>query len=336
MHKLLISPHFPIVKMIIITGASGFIGSCIAKQLYYNGNTDLILVDKADLSKSPYLKDMKYKEFVAFDEFLKRLEAGHYKSVQAIIHMGACSSTTVYDKDFLKQNNFVYTKRLFDWCTKNNSRLIYASSAATYGDGSNGYSDDVSKIKDLKPLNPYGESKQMFDMYALDNVNKPIQWVGLKFFNVYGPNEYHKETMASVIFHSFNQIKKEGKVRLFKSYKKGFKDGEQMRDFVYVKDVVSVVLFFLEHKEINGIFNVGTGKARSFKDLVSATFTALDLKPNIEYIEMPDALKDKYQYFTEAEMAKLKKAGYTKEFMSLEEGAKDYVVNYLDKGFSSY
>jgi len=322
--------------MIIITGASGFIGSCIAKELNYQGREDLILVDKEELRKSPYFKGMKFKEFVPFDDFIKRLENGKYKNVDAIIHMGACSSTTVYDKDFLKQNNFVYTKRLFDWCTENGSRLIYASSAATYGDGSQGYSDDVAKMKSLKPLNPYGESKQMFDMYALDAAKMPSQWVGLKFFNVYGPNEYHKETMASVIFHSFNQIKKEGFVKLFKSYKKGFKDGEQMRDFVYVKDVVSVVLFFFEHKDICGIFNVGTGKARSFKDLVTATFVALNLKPNIQYIEMPDVLKDKYQYFTEAEMSKLRKIGYNKEFYSLEDGVKDYVQNYLDKEFSSY
>ncbi len=322
--------------MIIVTGAAGFIGSCIAKELNYQKVENLLLVDLKVPKNSPYLMDMKYSKFLDADTFIKNLEQGKIKNIEAIIHMGACSSTTTYDRVFMMKNNFEYTRRLFDWCAKNNSRLIYASSAATYGDGSNGYSDDESKTKDNKPLNIYGESKQAMDVYAIEATSKPHQWVGLKFFNVYGPNEYHKGEMASVIFHAFNQIKKEGFIRLFKSYKKGYVDGEQKRDFVYVKDAIAIVLFFLNNPKINGIFNAGTGSARTFNDLAYATFDAMDLQRNIRYIEMPQTLKDKYQYFTHADMRKLRNVGYTKNFYSLEEGIRDYVVNYLAKGKLRY
>lgn len=318
--------------MIIVTGGAGFIGSCIVKELNKRGISDIMIVElKANL-KHPNLKSIKYKKIVDKDSFISSFNS--IKNADLIIHMGACTSTTETDADYLMENNFNFSKKIFDWCVKNKCRLIYASSAAVYGDGSLGYDDSMTE--ELKPLNMYGETKRLFDQYVLSSKEKPPQWAGLRFFNVYGPNEYHKGSMASVVFHSFNQIKKEGKVKLFKSHKEGFRDGEQKRDFVYVKDAVSVTLFMAGNKAINGIFNVGTGKARTFYDLAKSAFNSLDMIPKVEYISMPSGLAEKYQYFTEAKIDKLRKAGYKKEFFSLEKGVKDYVKNYLDKGFFNY
>jgi len=314
--------------MIIVTGGAGFIGSCIVKGLNDLGISNIIIVDELGTDeKWKNLVNLKYKDFIHKNNFLEELKL--MKNIDLIIHMGACSSTTETDSDYLIDNNFKYSKELFDWCLKNNCRLIYASSAATYGDGSIGYDD--SKTDELKPLNMYGYTKKLFDQYVLNSENKPKQCVGLRFFNVYGPNEYHKGKMASVIFHSFNQIKKEKEIKLFKSYKKEYSDGEQKRDFVYVKDTVEVVLFMMKNDKINGIFNVGTGEARSFNDLARSVFKAMNLKENIKYVDMPQGLKEKYQYYTQANNEKLRKAGYKKKFYSLEEGTKDYVCKYLEK-----
>jgi ADP-L-glycero-D-manno-heptose 6-epimerase len=250
--------------------------------------------------------------------------------VEAIIHMGACSSTTERDADFLWQNNFVYTGNLAEWAIERNIRFIYASSAATYGDGKQGFLDDHDMIKKLKPINMYGYSKQIFDLRVLRE-SWEDKIAGLKFFNVFGPNEYHKGDMTSVVFKAFHQIKETGKVKLFKSYKKEYKDGGQMRDFVYIKDCIDVMWWLYNNKDVNGIFNLGTGKARTWNDLIRAVFTAMDLKINIEYIEMPEALRNQYQYFTQAEMKKLEDFRCPVNFYSLEESVKDYVVNYLQE-----
>jgi ADP-L-glycero-D-manno-heptose 6-epimerase len=249
--------------------------------------------------------------------------------MECIIHMGACSSTTLQDAQYFQENNFEYTRALAQWALKHKVRFIYASSAATYGDGSIGYADDDQTIRQCAPLNLYGESKQKFDEWVLDNgVGDKV--VGLKFFNVFGPNEYHKGDMRSVVAKAYKQVKTEGKIRLFKSYKDEYLDGEQKRDFIYVKDAVGVVIFFLDNPQVNGIFNVGTGNARTWNDLANALFDALGKKPQIEYIEMPQVLRDKYQYFTQAKMSKLQKQGYTKPFTSLEESVSDY-ARYLEE-----
>ena len=249
--------------------------------------------------------------------------------------MGACSATTEKDFDYLNINNLEYTKTLWNFCIENKIRFIYASSAATYGDGRFGF-DDRNEITSLIPLNGYGYSKQLFDIWAKKQTKKPLQWVGFKFFNVYGPNEYFKGSMASVIMHGYNSIKKSNNIKLFKSYKEGYGDGEQKRDFIYVKDICKVIKFMIENKEVSGLFNLGTGEARSFYDLAKATFSALSLKDNIEFIDMPENIREKYQYFTQAEMDKLKKVGYNDKFYSLEEGIKDYVQNYLEKNYLTY
>jgi ADP-L-glycero-D-manno-heptose 6-epimerase len=247
--------------------------------------------------------------------------------------MGACSTTTEHDFDYLLENNVRYSIALAEHCRDNNIRFIYASSAATYGDGSQGYSDHDETSEDLRPLNRYGYSKQLFDQWVTKN-DYLKQVVGLKFFNVYGPNEYHKGGQRSMVPQAYDQIKNTGKVKLFKSYRPDYADGEQQRDFVYVKDCTDVMWWLIENEEVNGIFNIGTGKARSWKDLANATFAALDMEPSLEYIDMPDVLKGQYQYFTEARMEKLKAAGYTTPFRSLEEGIKDYVQEHLEKGIS--
>lgn len=249
--------------------------------------------------------------------------------------MGACSATTERNFDFLYKNNYEYTKTLWKFCTENQISFIYASSAATYGDGKEGF-DDKEDIKRLRPLNGYGYSKQLFDLWAEKQTIAPKQHVGFKFFNVYGPNEYFKGSMASVIFHSFNKINETGEMGLFKSYKEGYEDGGQLRDFVYVKDICKVVKFMIEHEEVSGLFNLGTGQARSFYDLAASTFKAMGLEPNIKYIEMPESLRAKYQYYTQANMEKLRSVGYTDDFYSLEDGAKDYVQNYLMKNYETY
>lgn len=315
--------------MIVITGAAGFIGSCLVEALNQANYQDLVLVD--DFSRPEKTNNYKNKTFsklVDRNDFFDWLEENQLL-VQYIFHIGARTDTTEFDKNTLNKLNFDYTKKLWKICIKHGLPLLYASSAATYGLGENGFEDSHEIIPQLKPLNPYGESKNEFDKWALNQEKKPFQWVGLKFFNVYGPNEFHKARMASVIFHAYNQIQKTGKMKLFRSHHSNYKDGEQLRDFIYVKDVVSICLFLMENRNISGIYNVGTGKARTFKDLANAVFAALNLNSEIEYIDTPADIRDKYQYFTEAKMDKLKQAGYQKDFYSLEAGVKDYVQNYL-------
>lgn len=325
--------------MIIVTGGAGFIGSCLVRTLNDMGIEDIVIVDNVQKSdKWMNMRNKKYLEYISRDVFLNRLPEFSGK-VTHILHMGACSATTERDFDFLYTNNVEYTKSLWNFCVENQCSFIYASSAATYGDGEEGF-DDEDDINRLRPLNGYGYSKQLFDQWVEKEIkagNKlPKQYVGFKFFNVYGPNEYFKGTMASVIFHTFNDVRRDGKKGLFKSYKEGYEDGGQLRDFVYVKDICKVIRFVMENPKVVGLYNLGTGQARSFYDLATATFAAMGLEPNIEYIEMPETLREKYQYYTQAEMNKLRKAGYKETFYSLEEGVKDYVSNYLMKNYEIY
>lgn len=320
---------------VIVTGGAGFIGSCIVRTLNDMGIEDITIVDHiCETDKWMNMRNKKYTEYINRDEFLEKLPE-YAGKVTHIIHMGACSATTERDFDFLYKNNYEYTKTLWKFCTENQISFIYASSAATYGDGKEGF-DDKEDIKRLRPLNGYGYSKQLFDLWAEKQAIAPKQHVGFKFFNVYGPNEYFKGSMASVIFHSFNKINETGEMGLFKSYKEGYEDGGQLRDFVYVKDICKVVKFMIEHEEVSGLFNLGTGQARSFYDLAASTFKAMGLEPNIKYIEMPESLRAKYQYYTQANMEKLRNAGYADDFYSLEDGAKDYVQNYLMKNYETY
>lgn len=317
--------------MILVTGGAGFIGSAVVWQLNNSGIEDIIVSDKLHSeNKWQNLVKSSYYDWVDRDHLFEWLNENG-DQIDTIVHMGACSATTEKDVDFLMRNNYDYTKKLWKFAADNNKRFIYASSAATYGLGEFGYGDSHGGINKLKPLNPYGYSKQIFDLWALKQKKTPQQWVGLKFFNVYGPNEYHKKRMASVIFHAFHQVKENGKIKLFKSHKEGYKDGMQLRDFVYVKDVVKVIEFFIKNPDKSGIYNLGTGEARAFKDLAENTMTSAGHQPNIEYIDMPVDIRDKYQYFTEAEMKKLQDAGYGETFYSLEEGVKDYVSQYLMK-----
>ncbi|MFL9485674.1 ADP-glyceromanno-heptose 6-epimerase [Chitinophagaceae bacterium LWZ2-11] len=324
---------------IIVTGAAGFIGSCMVEFLNEKGYENLILVDDFGVEgKRQNWEGKEYDQIVERYYLFEWLE-NHNPKIEAIIHLGARTDTTEFDYSIHEELNVEYSKNIWSYCTVHNVPLIYASSAATYGAGEFGYDDNHEVIEKLKPLNPYGVSKNEFDKWAIHQTQQPSSWTGLKFFNIYGPNEYHKGRMASVIFHSFNQIKKDGHVKLFKSHRPDFKDGEQLRDFVYVKDLVKVMSWMMElmvaenwKKENNGIYNLGTGKARSFYALASATFRGLDLEPNISFIDMPEDIRDKYQYFTEANMQKLKNAGYTDPFYTLEEGVDDYVRNYLSNG----
>lgn len=325
--------------MVIVTGGAGFIGSCIVAMLNEKGIEDILIVDNIrETDKWKNMSNKKYTSYCNRDEFLAMLPSLKGK-VTHIFHMGACSATTERNFDFLYKNNFEYTKALWNFCTEENISFIYASSAATYGDGSCGF-DDKEDIERLRPLNGYGYSKQLFDLWVKKELaagaKTPKQHVGFKYFNVYGPNEYYKGTMASVIFHTFNDVTKTGKKGLFKSYKEGYEDGGQLRDFVYVKDICKVISFMMEHEEVSGLFNLGTGKARSFYDLALATFKAMGKEPNIEFIEMPESLRDRYQYYTQANMEKLRAAGYTEEFYSLEDGAADYVKNYLAKDYATF
>jgi ADP-L-glycero-D-manno-heptose 6-epimerase len=318
--------------MIIVTGAAGFIGSCLVQKLNDLSHENLILVDDFSKNeKSDNYKNKKFTECIERDQFLNWF-ASNASKVDWVFHIGARTDTTEFNIDIFDKLNLNYTKKIWELCSENNIGLVYASSAATYGLGEHGYEDDEKKIPLLKPLNPYGESKNDFDNWALQQKKSPPHWYGLKFFNVYGPNEYHKGRMASVIFHSFNQINQNKKVRLFRSHNPKFKDGEQLRDFVYVKDVIDVIAFLYNQKPKNNIYNLGSGKARSFKDLALAVFHSLDIKPNIEFIDTPIDIRDKYQYFTEANMHKLTNEGFVKEFTSLESGVEDYVKNYLVKG----
>jgi ADP-L-glycero-D-manno-heptose 6-epimerase len=296
------------------------------------GFNDLLLVDDfSSQTKQKNLADKKYGRQIDREAFLPWFEANADK-VSFVFHIGARTDTTEFNKEIFDKLNVNYTKAIWRVCTSFNIPLVYASSAATYGDGELGYKDDESKIPDLKPLNPYGWSKQEFDIWALEQDATPPQWQGLKFFNVYGPNEFHKARMASVIFHSFNQINATGKVKLFRSHRPDYKDGWQLRDFVYVMDVVNVCVFLMQHKVTSGIYNLGAGKARSFYDLAAATFNAMNKDTNIEFVDIPEDIRDKYQYFTEADMSKLIAQGYNTPFHSLEEGVTDYVKNYLMTG----
>ncbi len=311
--------------MIVITGAAGFIGSCILARFNAIGREDIIIVDHMeDDSKKENLKGKKFVEYFDKKDFLKLVLAGKLSpKVDTIIHMGACSSTTLQDAKYFQENNFEYSRDLAKWALAHSIRFIYASSAATYGDGSEGYSDDDQTTRRCKPLNLYGESKQKFDLWVLDN--KAIdKVVGLKFFNVFGPNEYHKGEMKSVIAKAYKKVADEGKMSLFKSYKKEYANGEQKRDFIYINDAVDMVMFFVKNPDKCGIYNCGTGKARSWNDLANALFAAVGKKTAIDYVEMPDYLRARYQYFTQADMAKLRKAGYKKPFYELEDSVKDY------------
>lgn len=316
---------------IIVTGAAGFIGSCMVSFLNQLGFNNLVLVDEfGHENKELNLLHKKYIIKVERENFFDWVSR-EQPAVDFVFHLGARTDTTEFDYSVHQHLNVDYSKKIWNYCTINHIPLVYASSAATYGEGEHGYNDSHDIVEELMPLNPYGISKNEFDKWVLHQKDHPPFWAGLKFFNVYGPNEYHKGRMASVIFHSFNQIKECGKVKLFKSHKDGYNDGEQLRDFVYVKDVVAVCAWLMENQPASAIYNLGTGKARSFNTLVKSTFAGLDMEPNIEFIDMPEDIRDKYQYFTEACMDKLKNAGYSKEFYSLEHGVDDYVRNYLSK-----
>lgn len=315
--------------MIVITGAAGFIGSCLISKLNSEGHENLILVD--DFSKEHKIENYHTKNFVQKIErtdFLKWFEE-HAPEVTFVYHMGARTDTTEFSVELFNELNLNYTKAIWTTCTKHFIPLVYASSAATYGLGEFGYDDDETKINSLKPLNPYGDSKNDFDKWAITQKTCPPKWAGFKFFNVYGPNEFHKGRMASVIFHSFYQINEKGLVKLFRSHNPNYTDGGQLRDFVYVKDLVDVLYFAFASPMKSGIYNLGSGKARTFLDLAKATFNALGIDAAIEFIDTPIDIREKYQYFTEANMNKLISQGYKKPFTSLEDGVYDYVTNYL-------
>lgn len=317
--------------MIVVTGAAGFIGSCLVSRLNQDNFNAIVAVD--DFSKTEKDKNLygkKIKEKVEREIFFDWLEENQ-KEVEFIFHLGARTDTTEFDVNIFKHLNLEYSQKIWQACVKYQIPLVYASSAATYGLGELGYDDDEGKIHKLKPLNPYGQSKQDFDVWALKQEQKPFFWVGLKFFNVYGPNEYHKGRMASVVFHAYKQICETQSVKLFRSHNPDYLDGGQKRDFVYVKDVVEVCMFLMQHRKNSGIYNLGSGKARTFLDLAKNTFRAMKVEPKINFIDTPADIRDKYQYFTEANMRKLKGIGYNKPFHTLEEGIKDYVENYLMK-----
>ncbi len=315
--------------MIVVTGAAGFIGSCLISKLNSERFFDLVLVDDfSNETKNLNLQDKRFKEKVDRRNFFEWLDQ-YQKHVQFIFHLGARTDTSEMNKEIFDELNLNYSKKIWNKCIEHALPMIYASSAATYGSGEHGYDDNDSIIPKLKPLNPYGESKNEFDKWILQQEKQPFFWAGLKFFNVYGPNEYHKGRMASVVFHAFNQIKKNGKVKLFASHNPNYENGMQLRDFVYVKDVVDVCYFLMRHRKNSGIYNLGTGKADSFMKLAKSTFKALNLKSEIDFIPTPEDIRDKYQYFTEANMSKLKSIGYEQEFISLEKGVMDYVQNYL-------
>lgn len=321
-----------ILTMIVVTGAAGFIGSCLISRLNEEGFRAIVAVD--DFSVAEKLPNLAQKHIAAQvhrDDFFDWLDA-HQEEVEFIFHIGARTNTAEFDRDLLHRLNTAYTQRLWEACVRHQLPLVYASSAATYGLGEHGYADDHAIIPQLKPLNPYGDSKNEFDIWALNQPTKPFFWAGLKFFNVYGPNEYHKGRMASVIFHAYHQIRKTGGMKLFRSHHPAYRDGEQMRDFVYVKDVLEVCLFLMHHRKDAGIYNLGSGKARTFLDLTRNTFRAMDLQDNIQFVDTPADIRDKYQYFTEADMAKLRRIGYAKPFHTLEEGIEDYVRQYLIPG----
>ena len=325
-------------KMTVVTGAAGFIGRNVVAELNRRGRTDLLLVDQLGTDeKWQNLLGLQYDDLLSPGNFLDRINGVGHASVpeiDGIVHLGACSATTERDADYLLSNNYAYTRSLAEWSQAHSARFVYASSAATYGDGSLGYDDADTVTPSLKPLNMYGYSKHMFDLWALrqglfNRAENPI--VGLKYFNVYGPWEEHKADMRSVVNKSFSQVGADGKgkVQLFRSHRSGYNDGEQMRDFIYVRDAVDVSLFMLDHPSVGGLFNCGTGIARTWRDLVTAVYSAMGYNPHIEYVDMPVHLQGKYQYFTEAKTDKLRAAGYTQPFTTLEDGIRDYVQNYL-------
>jgi ADP-L-glycero-D-manno-heptose 6-epimerase len=315
----------------VVTGAAGFIGRNLVAELNARGYDDLLLVDSMGRnSKWRNLVGLQFEDILEPAEFIACLNAGRISDINAIIHLGACSSTTEEDADFLLHNNFRYTRTLCEWSLRHETRFIYASSAATYGDGSRGYSDEDQGLSALKPLNMYGYSKHMFDLWACKH-ELFGRIAGLKYFNVYGPHEDHKGDMRSMVNKSYTQIRETGKVQLFRSYRQDYADGEQMRDFIYVSDAVAVTLHFLEHRHGGGLFNCGTGQARTWKDLVMAVFTSMGINPLIEFVEMPEVLRGKYQYFTQADVTKLRKAGYTAPFTRLENAVHNYVTTYLAK-----
>ncbi|MCM8830146.1 MAG: ADP-glyceromanno-heptose 6-epimerase [Candidatus Omnitrophica bacterium] len=314
---------------IVLTGGMGFIGSCLLKKLNEYGYTDILIVDSPTPEKEKNITGKIFKDVIEKNRFLLLVENGKIEIPDILLHFGACTSTINNNYQYMFFNNYHYSRTLAKWVLSGNKRFLYASSAATYGNGENGFSDEEENTSKLRPLNVYGLSKHLFDLWLIINglVDKAV---GFKFFNVYGPNEYHKGEMRSVVVKAYDEIKKTGKKKLFKSYRDDIEDGEQKRDFIYVEDVVDVIMFFVEHPEKNGIYNVGTGKARSFNDLVKAVFNYLRLSPSIEYIDMPHTIdRDKYQYFTQADIRKLRKAGFTKEFTELEDGISRY-LGYLE------
>lgn len=318
--------------MIAITGAAGFIGSCLVGKCNEQGREDLVVVDDfSNEIKNKNLYSKKFAEKIDRNDFINWFKSNSEK-IEWVLHIGARTDTTEFNYAVLEELNLNYSKSIWQICAENKTPLIYASSAATYGAGEYGYDDDHELCKKLKPLNPYGISKNEFDKFVLQQTKTPPHWYGLKFFNVYGPNEFHKGRMASVIFHAFNQFKATGKVKLFKSHRNDFEDGMQLRDFIYVKDVLNVIEWLMNYKPDSGIYNLGTGTARAFYDLASATAAAMQTDLNIEWIDIPEDIRDTYQYFTEANMAKLTNAGYQNPFFTLEDGVKDYVQNYLLPG----
>ena len=319
--------------MIVLTGGAGFIGSCILSHLNRIGREDVVVVDHLDAGglKKQNLAGKKFSEYVDKKEFLERVIGDKLPgSVDCVLHMGACSSTILQDARYYQENNYEYTVHLAQWALAHDARFIYASSAATYGDGSLGYKDDEATTRRLRPLNLYGESKHKFDLWVLDS-GYDQRFVGLKFFNVFGPNEYHKGEMRSVVAKAFDRVVREGKIALFKSYRPDYKDGEQKRDFIYISDAVDIVMFFMEHPAINGIYNVGTGEARTWNDLARSLFAAVGKEPCIEYVDMPSDIQPRYQYYTQADMTKLRAQEYQKPFTSLEDAVTDYAGYLKDK-----
>ena len=319
--------------MIVVTGGAGFIGSALIAALNARGITEILVVDHLGSNvKWKNLRNLSFADYIEKDDFLEIVTANKAPGpIEAIFHLGACSDTTETNASYLVKNNYEYTKLLARWAVDADIRFVYASSAATYGDGSAGFNDDESKIENLQPLNMYGYSKQLFDLWA-HRAGLLEKIVGLKYFNVFGPNEYHKGNMQSFVIKAFEQITAIGKVRLFKSHRNDYKDGAQMRDFLYVKDATDMTLFFLDKPRISGIFNIGSGKARTWNDLVNAVFAAMNKPSNIEYIDMPESIRNQYQYFTQADISKLRKAGYKKQITLLEDVIKEYIQNYLQKG----
>ncbi|MDX2301379.1 MAG: ADP-glyceromanno-heptose 6-epimerase [Microscillaceae bacterium] len=317
--------------MIVVTGALGFIGSCLIQKLNQENFNHIIAVDDfSNVQKNKNLVGKKIKENVEREYFPDWLDKNHAE-VEFVFHLGARTDTTEFDVAIFDKLNLNYSKTVWKACYQYQIPLVYASSAATYGEGEFGYKDDHDTIPRLQPLNPYGQSKNDFDIWALAQEEEPFFWAGLKFFNVYGPNEYHKGRMASVIFHAYHQIKNTHSMKLFRSHRPEFEDGQQSRDFVYVKDVVEVCYFLMHHRQHSGIYNLGSGKARTFLDLTRHTFKSMGVPENITFIDTPADIRDKYQYFTEADMRKLMSIGYNIPFHSLEEGVQDYVQNYLIK-----